>query len=136
MLQLDRITEISGNRIVAEIDLTQHWVFPLHFPKDPIFPGSMLIEAAGQVIAVWAWNAGLRGKARLAKVSAKFVEPVLREHGKVRLVGTVRQRRCVCFGSVEMHAGGKLVGTTQGLIIVVPEKATNLAVQPMAFASC
>ncbi|MGH7988814.1 MAG: 3-hydroxyacyl-ACP dehydratase FabZ family protein, partial [Limisphaerales bacterium] len=64
MLQIDRVLTINEGHIVCEMDISRHWVFPMHFPSDPIFPGSLLIEAAGQVVAIWAWHVGLRGHPR------------------------------------------------------------------------
>jgi 3-hydroxymyristoyl/3-hydroxydecanoyl-(acyl carrier protein) dehydratase len=61
MRQIARVTELEGPCIVAEVDLgPQHWVYAQHFPGDPIFPGTLMIEAAGQVVALWAWANGHR----------------------------------------------------------------------------
>ena len=120
MLQIDRVDQIAGDRIVCEMHIdASHWVFPLHFPDDPIFPGCLLIEAAGQVVALYGWEAGLRGRPRMAKVSAAFEQPVLAEDTRLTLTATVRRRRNMCFGSVEIRAGERLVGTVEPVIVVL-----------------
>jgi 3-hydroxymyristoyl/3-hydroxydecanoyl-(acyl carrier protein) dehydratase len=120
MLQLDRVIEVSGPRIVCEMDIDAgHWVFPLHFPGDPVFPGCLLIEAAGQTVAVHGWHAGLRGNPRMAKVSASFESPVIATDRRLRLTGTVRTRRGICFGAVEITADGRAVATVETVIAVV-----------------
>ncbi len=122
MLQIDRVTEVNGEHIVCELDVADHWVFPLHFPTDPIFPGTLLIEAAGQAIAIWAWHAGLRGRPRLIKTNAHFEKPVLPEHGKVTLVGTVKQRRnTICIGEVNIFSGQQKVAEVQATLIIISQ---------------
>ena len=120
MLQLDRVLEVEGERIVGEIDIgPEHWVFPMHFPADPIFPGCLLIEAAGQVVSLWGWEAGLRGRPRMAKASAEFRNPVLPDDMTVTLHARVRRRRNICFGSVAIRAGARSVATVDLVIVVV-----------------
>ena len=102
MLQIDRVCEITENRVTCEMEVSGHWVFPMHFPSDPIFPGSLLIEAAGQALAIWAWHAGFRGRPRLVKVGATFESPVLPGDQVVRMVGSVRHRKFAFFGQVEL----------------------------------
>jgi len=120
MLQLDRVLAVDGEKIVAEMDVNpEHWVFPMHFPGDPIFPGCFLIEAAGQLVALWGWEAGLRGRPRMARASAEFESPVLAEDRTVTLRGAVRRRRNMCFGTVEVQAGGRNVARIEAVIVVV-----------------
>ncbi|MGH7537390.1 MAG: 3-hydroxyacyl-ACP dehydratase FabZ family protein [Gemmatimonadales bacterium] len=120
MLQLDRVLEVLGDRIVAAMDIKpEHWVFAEHFPGDPIFPGSFLIEAAGQLVALWGWEVGLRGRPRMAKASAQFENPVLAEDGTVTLRAQVRRRRNMCFGAVEVQSGERKVATVEVVIVVV-----------------
>ena len=41
MRQISRVTKLAEAVIDAEVDLgPYHWVFPQHFPGDPIFPGT------------------------------------------------------------------------------------------------
>ena len=120
MLQLDRVTTVLGERITAEMDLSpEHWVFPMHFPGDPIFPGCFLIEAAGQLVALWGWEAGLRGRPRMARASAEFESPVCATDRTVTLEGVVRRRRNMCFGTVNVMAGERTVAKIEAVIVVV-----------------
>jgi len=123
MLQLDRVTAVAGERITAEMDVSPgHWVFPMHFPGDPVFPGCFLIEAAGQLVALWGWDAGLRGRPRMAKASAEFESPVCADDKTVTLDGSVRRRRNMCFGTVSFLASGRAVAKIDVVIVVVPEE--------------
>jgi 3-hydroxymyristoyl/3-hydroxydecanoyl-(acyl carrier protein) dehydratase len=123
MLQLDRVTAVAGECITAEMDVSpEHWVFPMHFPGDPIFPGCFLIEAAGQLVSLWGWEAGLRGRPRMAKVSAEFKRPVVATDRTVTLQGTVQRRRNMCFGTVTVVAGERTVAKIEAVIVVVAEE--------------
>jgi 3-hydroxymyristoyl/3-hydroxydecanoyl-(acyl carrier protein) dehydratase len=119
MLQIDRVTEIADDRITCEMDLPGHWVFPLHFPGDAIFPGCLMIEAAGQAVAIWGWHSGLRGKPRMARVEAEYKSPVTPEDKMITLVGTIRQKRGICLGSVDLLACDKVVAVVKPIIAVV-----------------
>jgi 3-hydroxymyristoyl/3-hydroxydecanoyl-(acyl carrier protein) dehydratase len=120
MLQIDRVLDMQDDAIVCEQDLHENWVFPLHFPGDPIFPGSLLIEAAGQVMAIWAWEKGLRGDPRLARVTAVFESPVVPADRVITYHGLVRRRRNVCMGAVEVKVGDRRVAIIQASLAVVP----------------
>ena len=119
MLQIDRVIEITGETVQCEMDLPLHWVFPLHFPKDPIFPACLMIEAAGQAIAIWAWHHRLEGLPRLARVSASFESPVRPEDGIMTFTGKIRRRRNICVGSVEIFADGRRVAEVEETLAVV-----------------
>lgn len=119
MLQIDRVMEITGKSVRCEMDLPLHWVFPLHFPKDPIFPACLMIEAAGQAIAIWAWHNRMEGHPRLARVEASFVSPVLPEDKIMTFSGTIRRRRNICVGSVEIHVDGRRVAQVEETLAVV-----------------
>jgi 3-hydroxymyristoyl/3-hydroxydecanoyl-(acyl carrier protein) dehydratase len=120
MLQLDRVTDIQGSRLYSEMDVRNHWVFPMHFPSDPIFPGSLIIEASGQTVAVWAWHAGLRGRPRMLRVSAKFKSPVLQDDGPVAFHANVHQSTNLCVGNVAVNSGDRLVAEVRAVVIVLP----------------
>jgi 3-hydroxymyristoyl/3-hydroxydecanoyl-(acyl carrier protein) dehydratase len=109
MLQLDRVTQIGETSIQCEIDMAGHWVFPLHFPKDPIFPACLMIEAAGQAIATWAWHFQVPGLPRLARVKASFASAVRPEDGILSAFGRIRRRRNICVGQVQLACGDRLV---------------------------
>jgi len=113
MLQIDRVTEATETEIRCEMDLTQHWVFPLHFPGNPIFPACLMIEAAGQAIAIWAWHYQMPGNPRLARVKASFESAVRREDGVLSFVGKIRRRKNICVGEVELFCGTRRVAVVE-----------------------
>jgi len=113
MLQIDRVMEVTEDIVRCEMDLPQHWVFPLHFPKNPIFPACLQIEAAGQAIAIWAWHHQVLGNPRLARVQASFESPVRPEDGVLSFVGKVRRRRNICVGAVELFCGARRVAVIE-----------------------
>jgi 3-hydroxymyristoyl/3-hydroxydecanoyl-(acyl carrier protein) dehydratase len=109
LLQIDRVLEVTASSVQCEMDLAGHWAFPIHFPEDPIFPACLMIEAAGQAIALWAWHHQVPGKPRLARVSASFEDKVGPEDGVLSFSGKIRRRRNICFGSVELFCGARRV---------------------------
>jgi 3-hydroxymyristoyl/3-hydroxydecanoyl-(acyl carrier protein) dehydratase len=120
MLQISRVNQIDDGTIIGEKDLSERdWIFALHFPGDPIFPGSLLIEGAGQLIAVWGWHSGLRGKPRLVKVSAEFKSPVSAFDQLIRYTGTMSKRKNIIIGSVEITVRERYIGRVHGSIVVV-----------------
>ncbi len=119
MLQIDRATDITGDGVACELDLRSHWVFPMHFPKDPIFPACLMIEAAGQAIAIWAWHHRMEGLPRLARVEASFASAVHPEDGMLSIRGKMRRRLHVCRGLVELFCGERLVATVEETLAFV-----------------
>jgi 3-hydroxymyristoyl/3-hydroxydecanoyl-(acyl carrier protein) dehydratase len=124
MLQLDRVCAIQAGQIVAETDVRQHWVFPMHFPGDPIFPGTLLIEGAGQTVATWAWHMGFRGRPRLLRVFSKFDHPVLPEDHAIRFDAVVRQKRNVFPGKVEVFAHSRRVAVVELVVMILSPQPT------------
>ncbi|MGI8818415.1 MAG: 3-hydroxyacyl-ACP dehydratase FabZ family protein, partial [Gemmatimonadales bacterium] len=121
MRQIARVTALEGGRIEGEVDLgPEHWVWEQHFPGDPIFPGTLLIEAAGQLIALWAWSQGQRGRPRLVRTSAEFHSPVGQWAPSLLLKGDVRRKRHLNFGSVQIVSEGTLVATVEAVLVVLP----------------
>jgi 3-hydroxymyristoyl/3-hydroxydecanoyl-(acyl carrier protein) dehydratase len=125
MRQISRITTLDGPLITGEVDLESHWVYAQHFPDDPIFPGSLLTEAAGQLVALWAWAAGHRGRPRLVKIEAQFRSPVCDAAGLLVLQGEVRCRRNMCFGAVSVQAASVEVATVRIVLAVLSDQAAN-----------
>ncbi|MDX2122638.1 MAG: hypothetical protein SF070_16465 [Gemmatimonadota bacterium] len=120
MRQVSRVTRLDGPHIEGEVSLgPAHWVFPLHFPHDPIFPGTMIIEAAGQLIALWAWAAGQRGRPRLVRTGAEFHHPAGPELRHLVLRGEVRRKRHLHFATVEVYGAGVHVATVEGVLAVL-----------------
>ena len=120
MLQIDRVLSIENDRINCQMDLSNHWVFPLHFPSDPIFPGTLLIEAAGQAVAIWAWHTGTRGRPRLVRVKGEFEHPILPNQGAVTFSATVRQRKNVFLNNVDILVSGQKVAEVKPVVVVIP----------------
>ena len=121
MRQISRVTRLDGPVIHGEVDLgTEHWVYPQHFPGDPIFPGTLLIEAAGQLVALWAWANGERGRPRLVRVEAEFRGPVRRTEPRLTLRAEVRRKRNLCFGSVSVETASGEVASVKAVLTVLP----------------
>ena len=121
MLQISRVTDLAGARIEGHVDLgPDHWVFPQHFPTDPIFPGSLMIEAAGQLVALWAWAAGQRGRPRLVRTQAAFHHPTGPGTTHLILRGEVRQKRNLSFATVEIWDELTHVASVEAVLAVLP----------------
>lgn len=121
MRQIARVTEVEGDRIVGEMTLgPDHWVWPEHFPGDPVFPGTLMIEAAGQLLALWAWAQGSRGRPRLVRTGAEFHNPVGREATHLDLEAQVRCKRHLYFGRIKVSSGGLEVASVDAVLAVLP----------------
>jgi 3-hydroxymyristoyl/3-hydroxydecanoyl-(acyl carrier protein) dehydratase len=121
MRQISRVMALDGPRIAGIVELSPGpWIWPQHFPSDPIFPGSLIIEAAGQLVALWAWAAGHRGRPRLVRTSAKFHHPVTPAAARIELEGEVRSRRHLLLGIVEAAAGSTIVARVEIGLAVLP----------------
>lgn len=121
MRQITRVTELDGSAIVGEVDLgVEHWVYDQHFPGDPIFPGTLIIEAAGQLVALWAWANGQRGRPRLVRTSAEFKAPIGRAAPKMMLRGEVKRKQHLHFATVSVQAAEEEVATVTLVLAVLP----------------
>jgi 3-hydroxymyristoyl/3-hydroxydecanoyl-(acyl carrier protein) dehydratase len=121
MRQISRVTELAGPTIVAEVDLgPDHWVYAQHLPGDPVFPGSLIVEAAGQLVALWAWANGQRGRPRLLRANAEFRLPVEPAAPRLVLRGEVTRRRHMHFSSIAVEAGGVAVASADVVLAVIP----------------
>lgn len=126
MRQITRVTSLAGASAVGEVELSEHhWVYAEHFPGDPIFPGTLLIEAAGQLVALWAWARGDRGRPRLVRTSAEFLQPVTPAVPRLTLKAEVRRKRHVTLGTVRIWAGETEVATVEALLVVLPPAQTS-----------
>jgi 3-hydroxymyristoyl/3-hydroxydecanoyl-(acyl carrier protein) dehydratase len=121
MLQIDRVLEVSATSIRCEVDLKDHWVFPLHFPGDPIFPACLMIEAAGQAIAIWAFHHQVTGQPRLARVKSSFFHAVRPCNDSLQIVATLRRRGNICIGAVELSLGEHRVAEVEETLAWVQE---------------
>jgi 3-hydroxymyristoyl/3-hydroxydecanoyl-(acyl carrier protein) dehydratase len=121
MRQISRVTELEGAAITGEVDLgAEHWVYPQHFPGDPIFPGTLMIEAAGQLVALWAWAQGQRGRPRLVRTSAEFHCPVGPANDHLVLRAEVRRKRHLHFATIGIWAADTQVATLEAVLAVLP----------------
>jgi 3-hydroxymyristoyl/3-hydroxydecanoyl-(acyl carrier protein) dehydratase len=121
MRQVARVTALEGAKITGEVDLgPRHWVYPQHFPGDPIFPGTLIIEAAGQLVALWAWADGQRGRPRLVKTSAEFSAPVQIEDPQLLLDAVVKRKRHLNFADVTVRTQRQVVANVSMVLAVVP----------------
>jgi 3-hydroxymyristoyl/3-hydroxydecanoyl-(acyl carrier protein) dehydratase len=121
MRQITRVIDVEGETITGEMMLgPDHWVWPEHFPGDPIFPGTLMIEAAGQLLALWAWAQGSRGRPRLVRTGAEFHNPVGREAPHLDLVARVRSKRHLYFGTIQVSSQGIAVATVDAVLAVLP----------------
>jgi 3-hydroxymyristoyl/3-hydroxydecanoyl-(acyl carrier protein) dehydratase len=121
MRQIARVTSLEGPTIAGEIDLGQdHWVWSQHFPGDPIFPGTLMIEGAGQLLALWAWLQGQRGRPRLVRTSAEFHNPVEPGSAHLLLKGEVQRKRHLYFGSIQVSSGDIRVATVEAVLVILP----------------
>ena len=124
MRQITRVTAFDGPGIEGEVELgPDHWVWQQHFPNDPIFPGTLMIEAAGQLIALWAWGDGARGRPRLVRTGAEFQNPVSRWTPRLLLRGEVRRKRNLYFGNVEVWSAETPIATVEAVLVVLAESA-------------
>ena len=126
MRQITAVTACSGPMIGGVVRLgANHWVYPQHFPGDPIFPGTLMIEAAGQLVALWAWAQGLRGRPRLLRTAASFHHPVTRDTEQLDLEAEVRAKRNMQFGNVSVRAGGLDVARVEVVLTVLDASVTT-----------
>lgn len=123
MRQITRVTALDRAGIEGEVKLgPDHWVWPQHFPDDPIFPGTLMIEAAGQLIALWAWGQGARGRPRLVRTNAEFHNPADRWSPNLRLIGEVLRKRHLYFGKVQIWIDATRVATVEAVLVVLAPK--------------
>jgi 3-hydroxymyristoyl/3-hydroxydecanoyl-(acyl carrier protein) dehydratase len=121
MRQVARVTALEGASITGEVDLgSEHWVYAQHFPGDPIFPGTLIIEAAGQLVALWAWADGQRGRPRLVKTSAEFRAPVEIADPLLVLDAVVKRKRHLNFADVTVRTQRQVVASVSMVLAVVP----------------
>lgn len=124
MRQISRVTDLAGATIVAEIDLgPEHWVYSQHLPGDPVFPGSLIVEAAGQLVALWAWAEGQRGRPRLVRANAEFRRAVEAAEPRLVLRGEVMRRRHMHFATIAVEAAGVPVASVSVVLAVIPAAA-------------
>lgn len=100
MLMMDRITHISatggahGNgQIVAEFDITpKRWFFDCHFPRDPVMPGCLGLDALWQMTGFFLGWLGEKGRGRALGVrEVKFSGMITPAIKLVRYIVDIRR---------------------------------------------
>lgn len=119
MRQVTNVSCFAGPAIVCEMSIEPHWTYAGHFPNDPILPGSLIIEAAGQATALWAWLDGQRGRPRMVKAAAEFRAPAGPRDGTLTLHVTVKRKRNLNFGAVSVRIGDQEIANVSNCIAVV-----------------
>ncbi len=120
MLQIDHVRSIEEGVIVCEQNLLdRQWLFDIHFPDDPIFPGSFMIEGAGQAVAIWMWKGGIRGKPRLLKATAEFKSPVVPQDELLTYTAKIQKRQNICIGAVTVTVRQRLAANIEIWLAVV-----------------
>jgi hypothetical protein len=82
-----------------------------------------MIEAAGQLVALWAWAQGQRGRPRLVRTSAEFHSPVGPTNEQLLLRAEVRRKRHLNFATIGIWAAGTQVATLEAVLAVLPPAA-------------
>src|SRR5712691_9112863 len=124
MREICRITHPEGAAITGEVDhRAQSLVDPQNFRAGPIFPGTLLMEAAGQLVALWSWAQGQRGRPRLVRTSAEFHYPVGPANDHLLLRAEVRRKRHLNFATIGIWAAGTQVATLEAVLAVLPAAA-------------
>jgi 3-hydroxymyristoyl/3-hydroxydecanoyl-(acyl carrier protein) dehydratase len=127
MRQLSRSTHLRGQEISGEVEVgLDHWVYAMHFPGDPIFPGCLMVEAAGQLVAAHAWRDDPHGRPRLVRANAEFRDPVHPDDELLVLEARVRKRRNLHFGKVALTADSRAVAAIDIVLAVLPPEPTLL----------
>ena len=122
ILIIDNVIDIDGGKISCEQIVTEdHWIFPLHFPHDPVFPGSLMMEAAAQTIAIWGWEQGMRGRPRLVKCNAEFIVPVYPGNFSVFYHANITKRKNVCVGNIDIVVNEKVVGIITQTVVILQD---------------
>lgn len=122
MRLIDRVTHLSDSTICGEVDIGPcHWVYEVHFPSDPIFPGSLIVEAAGQLVALWAWSRGRRGRPRLVRANATFRHPVDPTYDCMQLRAELRDRLNLTFAEVGVWIGDAEVASVDTVLAILSE---------------
>jgi 3-hydroxymyristoyl/3-hydroxydecanoyl-(acyl carrier protein) dehydratase len=119
MRQLTGVASFDDEGIVCEMGIESHWTYPIHFPDDPILPGSLIIEGAGQATALWAWLSGQRGKPRMLKANALFRAPARPQDAALTLRARIKRRRNLNFGTVSVQIGDQEIAIVANCIAVI-----------------
>jgi 3-hydroxyacyl-[acyl-carrier protein] dehydratase/trans-2-decenoyl-[acyl-carrier protein] isomerase len=128
LLALREITHLSRVQGAGEArartnisDLS--WVFTSHFPGDPVFPGTMILDGLFQLMGIYCQYIGFQGRGRASRVlKVQFrqevtpVDKLLEFHLNVTRIVHAKQI-LVCDGSV--RADGKICVVAKSLVLTI-----------------
>ena len=138
LLAFDKIIEISmkggtfghGYAVARKELSSMAWVFASHFSRDPVMPGTMLVEGLLQLAGFFGGYAGGRGKGRAARISdIKFLAEVTPEDKQILYRIDVRKYnadRTLLVAEGKVIARGTDRATVGGLFVTVV-KQPNIA---------
>jgi len=114
-LLIDKVIDVKPNeKLIAlkNVTINEHF-FVGHFPEEKVMPGVLIIEAMAQAGCIYFYySRNLQGKSLiyyLAKVSAKFIAPVV-PGDQLRIeVTTVKLMSKAGFLKTKAYVGEKLV---------------------------
>jgi 3-hydroxyacyl-[acyl-carrier-protein] dehydratase len=125
-LMVDRVVDIEENRKavgIKNVTINEPF-FQGHFPRNPIMPGVLIIEAMAQVSGILAFRSGIEGKSTyfLSIERAKFRKPVV-PGDQLRLeVEVVRKRGTIWKFSGNAYVEEKLVAEAEFTAMVTDEE--------------
>jgi 3-hydroxyacyl-[acyl-carrier protein] dehydratase/trans-2-decenoyl-[acyl-carrier protein] isomerase len=138
LLALREITHLSRAQGAGEArartkisDL--NWVFTSHFPGDPVFPGTMILDGLFQLMGIYCQYIGFQGRGRASRVlKVQFRQEVtplnrsLEFHLNVTRIVQAKQV-LVCDGSVRVD--GKICVVAKNLVLtIITDSAMSLPV--------
>ena len=128
MLMMDRILEINADAgefgkgfIHAELNINPKlWFFDCHFPKDPVMPGCLGLDAMWQLVGFYLGWLGLSGHGRALGVGGvKFFGQVLPTAKKVSyfidLKRVIQRKLVLGIANGRMEVDGKEIYTADDL---------------------
>ena len=121
MRQIARVTSVDERSITGEVDVgTRALGSSRTLSRRSHFPGTLMIEAAGRLVALWAWAQGQRGRPRLLRASAEFHRPAGPATRHLVLQAHVRGKRHLQFATIRISADGEQLATMETVLAVLP----------------
>lgn len=118
-LMIDRVLELKPNeKLVAlkNVTVNEHY-FLGHFPGEKVMPGVLIIEAMAQAGCIYFYySKNMQGKDLiyyLAKVTAKFMKPVVPGDQLVIEVTTIKMMSKAGFLNTKALVNGALVAEAE-----------------------
>jgi 3-hydroxyacyl-[acyl-carrier-protein] dehydratase len=126
-LLVDRVTEYEEEkRIVAIKNVTYNEpFFPGHFPRKPVMPGVLIIEAMAQVGGILAFKSFPQKRGQVFFIgidNARFRKPVIPGDQLQLIVELVKHRREIWIFQGSAFVDGKLVAEARIMATLQEEK--------------